>query len=56
MKFILKFIEALGIAVTGVGLVAGITRDSMGDEYMYASIGIAVFFIARFVETRMYSE
>lgn len=54
MKNLLKFIQALGIAVTGVGLVAGITRDSMGDEYLYASIGIALFFIARYAETRMF--
>lgn len=53
MKNLLKFIEALGIAVTGVGLVAGVMRDSMGDEYLYASIGIALFFIARYVETHL---
>jgi hypothetical protein len=56
MKTTLKFIQALGIAVTGLGLVAGIARDSMGDEYMYASAGIALFFIARFVETRMFPQ
>ncbi|MBS1902154.1 MAG: hypothetical protein JSS75_00430 [Bacteroidetes bacterium] len=56
MKNLLKFVQALGIAVTGVGLVSGIARDSMGDEYLYASIGIGLFFIARFVETRMFSE
>lgn len=56
MKIILKFLQAIGIAVTGVGLVAGVMRDSMGEEYMYASIGIAIFFIARFVETRIYTQ
>lgn len=56
MKNALKFIQALGIAVTGLGLVSGIVRNSMGDEYMYASIGIALFFIARFVETRMFTS
>jgi hypothetical protein len=54
MKFFLKFMEALGIAVTGVGLVAGVMRNSMGEEYMYAAIGIALFFIARFVEVRQF--
>ncbi|HYM19550.1 MAG TPA: hypothetical protein VEW28_00945 [Candidatus Kapabacteria bacterium] len=56
MKYFLKFTQALGIAVTGLGLAAGIARNSMGEEYMYASAGIALFFIARFVETRMFSE
>ncbi len=56
MKSVLKFIEALGIAITGVGLVAGVARDSMSDEYLYASIGIAIFFIARYTETRMFPQ
>ncbi len=56
MKNLLKFVQALGIAVTGVGLVAGVARDSMGDEYLYASIGIGLFFIARYVETRMFAQ
>jgi len=46
--------QALGIAVTGLGLVAGVMRNSMGEEYMYAAIGIALFFIARYVESRQY--
>ena len=46
--------QALGIAVTGLGLVAGVIRNSMGEEYMYASIGIGLFFIARYVEARQY--
>lgn len=56
MKNVLKFLEAIGIAVTGVGLVAGVMRNSMGDEYLYASIGISLFFIARYTETRMFPE
>jgi hypothetical protein len=48
-----KFMQAIGIATTGVGLVAGIVRDSMGDEYMYAGIGILIFSIARYVESRL---
>jgi hypothetical protein len=54
MKSFLKFMQALGIAITGVGLVAGVIRNSMGEEYLYAGIGIAVFFIARYVETSQY--
>jgi hypothetical protein len=56
MKYFLKFMQALGIAMTGLGLVAGVIRNSMGEEYMYAGIGIALFFIARYVETRVISE
>ena len=54
MKSFLKFMQALGIAVTGLGLVAGVMRNSMGEEYLYTSIGIALFFIARYVESRQY--
>ena len=53
MKVFLKVMQALGIAVTGTGLMLGIAHDSMGEEYMYAMLGIGVFYIARFVETRM---
>ena len=53
MHNLLKFIQALGIATCGIGLVAGIVRNSMGEEYMYAGIGILVFYIARYVETRV---
>ena len=54
MKIFLKFMQALGIAMTGLGLVAGVMRNSMGEEYMYSGLGIAIFFIARFVETRQF--
>lgn len=53
MHNLLKFIQALGIAACGVALVAGIVRNSMGEEYMYATLGILVFYIARYVETRI---
>jgi hypothetical protein len=53
VRNLLKFVQALGIAVTGLGLVFGIVRGSEGDEFLYASIGIALFFIARFVENRI---
>jgi hypothetical protein len=53
MLIFLKFMQGIGIATTGVGLVAGVMRDSMGEEYMYAGIGIMIFYMARYVETRM---
>jgi len=52
MKTFLKIMQALGIAVTGTGLMLGIAHDSMGEEYMYALIGVVVFYVARYVETR----
>ena len=53
MVMFLKFMQALGIATTGIGLVAGVVRNSMGEEYMYAGIGMLIFYIARYVETRV---
>jgi hypothetical protein len=53
MLLFLKFIQGIGIATTGVGLVAGVVRNSVGEEYMYAGIGILIFYIARYVETRI---
>ena len=52
MKTFLKIMQALGIAVTGTGLMLGIAHDSMGEEYMYALIGVVVFYVPRYVETR----
>ena len=45
--------QALGIAVTAVGLMFGIARGSMGDEFLYGGIGIALFYMARFVDSRL---
>ncbi|MEO6938723.1 MAG: hypothetical protein ABI444_01060 [Candidatus Kapaibacterium sp.] len=53
MRNLLKALQALGIATTGVGLTLGIARNSMGDEYLYAGLGIILFYIARFVEKRL---
>jgi hypothetical protein len=53
MRNMLKAMQALGIAVTGVGLTMGIVSGSMGKEFLYAGIGIMLFYIARFAETRM---
>jgi hypothetical protein len=52
MRTFLKIMQALGIAITGTGLMLGIAHDSMSEEYMYALIGVLIFFIARYVETR----
>ena len=54
MRSFLKFMQALGIATTGLGLVAGVVRNSMGEEYMFAFAGIGLFFIARYVEVRQF--
>jgi hypothetical protein len=35
------------------GLGAGIVKSAMGDEFLYAGIGIGLFYIARYVETRL---
>jgi hypothetical protein len=51
MQNILKFIQALGIAVCGVGLAIGISDNSIGKELLYAAIGILIFSIARYAET-----
>ena len=53
MRNILKAMQALGIAVTGVGLTMGIVSNSMGKEYLYALIGIMLFYIARYAEGRI---
>jgi len=52
MNVFLKSMQALGIAITGTGLMLGIAHDSMGEEYLYALIGIVIFSIARFIESR----
>ena len=53
MRNLLKFLQALGIAVTGVGLTLGIVKGSEGDEFLYAGIGVMLFMISRFVESRL---
>ncbi len=44
-----KFLQALGIAETMIGLIAGL-QGSMGKEMLFAGVGIAVFVTGRFIE------
>lgn len=44
-----KILQAIGIAETMIGLIAGL-QGSMGREMLYAGIGIGVFIVGRFVE------
>lgn len=44
-----KILQAIGIAETMIGLIAGL-QGSMGKEMLFAGIGISVFIIGRFIE------
>ncbi len=44
-----KILQAIGIAETMIGLIAGL-QGSMGKEMLYTGIGIGVFIIGRFTE------
>ncbi len=44
-----KILQAIGIAETMIGLIAGL-QGSMGKEMLYAGIGIIVFVVGRFIE------
>ncbi|CUT01066.1 hypothetical protein [Candidatus Chrysopegis kryptomonas] len=44
-----KILQALGIAETMIGLIAGL-QGSMRNEMLFAGIGIVMFIIGRFVE------
>lgn len=44
-----KILQAIGIAETMIGLIAGL-QGSMGKEMLYVGIGIGVFIIGRFTE------
>jgi di/tricarboxylate transporter len=44
-----KFLQAIGIAETLIGLIAGL-QGSMGKEMLFVGIGIFVFIIGRWVE------
>jgi hypothetical protein len=53
MRLLLKALQALGIAVTGYGLMMGVAAQKIGQEYLYAIVGIVLFYVARFVEVRL---
>jgi len=44
-----KILQAIGIAETMIGLVAGL-QGSMGKEMLFAGIGIALFIVGRTIE------
>ncbi len=44
-----KILQAIGIAETMIGLIAGL-QGSMGKEMLYTGIGIIIFIIGRFIE------
>ena len=44
-----KFLQALGIAETLIGLIAGL-QGSMGKEMLFVGIGILIFITGRWVE------
>lgn len=51
MMTIGKILQAIGIAETMIGLVAGL-QGSMSKEMLFAGIGISLFIIGRFIEKR----
>ncbi len=44
-----KILQALGIAETMIGLIAGL-QGSMRNEMFFAGVGIIIFIFGRFVE------
>lgn len=46
-----KFLQAIGIAETMIGLIAGL-QGSMSREMLFAGVGIFLFAVGRFIEKR----
>ncbi len=53
MFYLAKILQALGIADVGYALFVGLTEEkSMGKELWLLGIGVVVFYLGRFLETR----
>lgn len=51
--YLAKILQALGIADVGYALFVGLTEEkSMGKELWLLGIGVVVFYLGRFLETR----
>jgi hypothetical protein len=53
MFYLAKFLQAIGFADVGYALFIGITNEDLGREYRLALIGIVIFYVGRFIETRV---
>ncbi len=51
--YLAKCLQAFGIADVGYALLVGLTEEkSMGKELWLLGIGVVVFYLGRFLETR----
>lgn len=51
--YLAKILQALGIADVGYALFVGLTEEkSMSKELWLLGIGVVVFYLGRFLETR----
>ncbi len=53
MLYLAKLLQAIGFADVGYALVIGISNEDLAREYRLALIGIVIFYIGRFIETRV---
>ena len=53
MFYLVKFIQAVGLADVGYAVFVGISEENLGREYRLAAIGIAIFLVGRFIEQRV---
>ena len=51
--YLAKFLQAFGIADVGYALFVGLTEEkSMSKELWLLGVGVGVFYLGRFLETR----
>jgi hypothetical protein len=51
--YLAKFLQALGFADVGYALLVGLTEEqSMGKELLLLGIGVVVFSLGRYLETK----
>ena len=51
--YLAKILQALGIAYVGYALLVGLTEEnSMGEELRQLAVGVVVFYLGRYIETR----
>ena len=51
--YLAKFLQAFGIADVGYALFVGMTEEkSMSKELWLLGVGVVVFYLGRFLETR----
>lgn len=53
MWYFAKALQIIGMIEVLVGIIIGISQDDLGAEYKFALVGVAIFLVGRFLESKL---